>query len=153
MHTGTFCLIDILQKLGKARLSAEQRESSIAEAQRLFTDFVLRSAISFKDPSFEDEREWRLVLAISDEDDVITRVRFRNDASIIKPFVELQLESGVIGPSTTEGELPLEALPVTGVMIGPTLQPTISRRALEFFLRRTPYRDVDIFGSRIPLQA
>lgn len=136
---GAYTMLEFMERLRATQTSTDVHAAAMQRANGLFADYLMRTAISFKDPSFSDESEWRLVVGVPT--DGAAEVLFRADGDIIKPFVELALESSV-------GQL----LPITRVMLGPTLKPASSRGALEFFLRRAGY-DAVIDGSIVPLQA
>jgi len=144
LYIGAYTVLDYMKQLEAAQLSTEEKHCAVQHANELFADYLIRSAISFKDPSFSDEGEWRLVVGVRTHgalDDVGPDVQFRVDGDMIKPFVELALDAGGGEP-----------LPITRVMIGPTLKPVISRRALELFLKYAGY-DCVVDDSGVPLQA
>jgi hypothetical protein len=107
--------------------------------------FIMRAALSFKDASFKDEQEWRLVTGFHPDDSesasFLKKVCFRSGAGIVKPYLDLPINPGEV------------QLPISQIMFGPTLRPDITRESLEFFLTRRGYSGIPVVQSVVPLQA
>ena len=94
---------------------------------------------AIKNPSFAEEKEWRLVSPpISVEH---PQVKFREGGSMLIPFFDLKL---------SEGEEPLS---IKSVSIGPTLDPDMSYKSLEAYLKSKKVKYEKIEKSTIPYRS
>jgi hypothetical protein len=117
-------------------------EESVYSALRALAADLAVAGAFFKHWSFKEEREWRALRIAAEQDEAI---EFRAAAGIIVPFVPIPLheeESG--GRSHT---------PIGQVVCGPTLQPTLSRRAVDLLLRGRGYKGYQVRSSRVPLRS
>jgi hypothetical protein len=134
------------QKLLAGQVVKQEREAILGRANVRLSHFMMRAALSCKDECFSDEEEWRLVTGLHPAEEpsqnLLKLVGFRSGGGIVKPFLEL--------PSK-----PSDAwrLPLTKVLFGPTLRPSLTREALNFFMTRQGYATVSVDGSCVPLQA
>lgn len=90
----------------------------------------------FKDPSFSEEREWRLVSNFPN-----LEAKFREGKSMIIPYVEIKL---------AEKE---EYIPIKRVFIGPTPHKDLSRESAIFLLNSYNIRGCNVLSSKIPYRA
>ena len=132
-------------KLLRDEVAQPERLGIAHRANVLLSKFMMVAALSFKNPSFEDEQEWRLVAGLHRDEPsaepLLREVAFRSGASIVKPYLDLPLK-----PET-------KRLPIAKIMFGPTLRPALTQESLEFFLARRGYSDVPVEKSNVPLQA
>lgn len=136
---------ELVQNVLSAFLEGEDPEprdrpqrDSLAVA--LMADLALAGAF-FKHGSFHEEREWRALSIAAEEDGAIS---FRASGGIIVPFFPVSFPSGEDAGSSR--------LPLGLVTCGPTLQPTLSRRAVTLALRLQGKRDCEVRSSRVPLR-
>jgi hypothetical protein len=111
-----------------------------AVLRALMADLALLAAF-FKHDSFREEREWR-ALCVADEND--PAIDFRAAAGIIVPFVSIPLQADEQGGRAS--------MPIGRVVCGPTLQPTLSRRAVELLLKLRGFERFEVRSSRVPLR-
>lgn len=112
-----------------------------AEYTRANCNSFLHKFIAFapymKDPSFKDEREWRLVSLVPSND---PRVGFRAGKSLLVPYVPLKLHSAT------------ERSPLWNICVGPTPHIELAMNSLSHLFQRVkllngvtrtmiPYRD------------
>jgi hypothetical protein len=102
-------------------------------------DTILRPVSrAYKDPAFEDEREWRLVVDVEDASVNKSAVEFRGGQFTLVPYVSV--------PLTVDGSIGLAE-----VVVGPTPLPEIARRAAMLcFRNQAP--EVKVFTSDIPFR-
>jgi hypothetical protein len=93
-----------------------------------------------KAPAFHEEREWRLVGTMND-DEVRGRLRFRQGASMLIPFLSVEL-----APT-------MALLPIREVWIGPTPHPDLARSALEGLLASKGFEHVTVHNSDAPFRS
>lgn len=126
----------LFKALGNQRKSLEQ----IEEIQARMTQFLAECLISFKDPAYREEREWRAIQFGLDA----PSIKFRPQEGNIVPFVELDLTAA---EGSGRGRLPIRR-----IRYGPTLEPGLSDRALEIFCDSLGYSDpkVTVSQSGIP---
>lgn len=95
-------------------------ESSIAE---LLFRFILRVAPVLKDPSFEEEAEWRLLSMLNAKPSLESNtLHFSTTEAGILPYVVIRTKS--------------QKLPIRSVRCGPTTFPDDSRKAIELVLSK-----------------
>jgi hypothetical protein len=81
-----------------------------------FVSGLLDLAVTFKHPSFEEEREWRL--ATDSRPSAGGGIKFRSGMSLLVPYIELDLAR------------PHTPLQLSRAVVGPTAQPELSREIL-----------------------
>jgi hypothetical protein len=118
-------------------------------ANVLLAQHLMRLALLFKHPSFEDEGEWRLIVGYSEQsgsEDVamLEKVQFRSGGGLVRPFIDFNFASEEV-----DGRL---VLPVKALMYGPTLRPTSTAFSVRFFLARSGYGHVEPEKSKVPLE-
>jgi hypothetical protein len=75
----------------------------------------------FKNNTFSEEKEWRLVLTQNNP----TKVKFRSGESTITPYIEVNLLADPDKP---------DAMPLSEVIIGPTPHPGLAKAAVQTLL-------------------
>jgi hypothetical protein len=108
----------------------------VEEIQGIVIQFLAECLISFKDPAYHEEREWR---AIQFGIDAPT-VKFRSRGGNIVPYVELDL-------TATEGSA-RGRLPIRTITYGPMLEPGVSDRALKMLCDTAGYNDPEVTVDR-----
>jgi hypothetical protein len=105
-------------------------------------DILFRCGVFFKDKSFEDEREWRLISSTILYDN--ERIGFRSSSSMVTPYFNL--------PIKNDG-----ALPIPFVVVGPCPHMELSKSAVTSLLMRNgvvgPLRGQQVaLASAIPFR-
>ena len=103
------------------------------ERERLARTVLLPEMARVKEPSFSEEKEWRL-LVIEERPE---RILFRIGASGVVPYVEVAMP---------------EPTPVREIVIGPAPDQLLHRRGVEQLLARRGYRGVAIRESTSSLR-
>lgn len=116
--------------------------SSLDHAASLFTSTVVDLLPTFKDVSFGEEAEWRLVHARS-SDRVSPDMSLHLSADYLVPHVELQ-----IGATSAE----TACLPLREVVIGPQFDEVRMRGALQVLMAKHGLSGVVLRKSAIPLR-
>lgn len=112
---------------------------------------VGRVLSTLKNPSFEDEDEIRLVCSAGMHVDRMY-LKHRPGSYGMIPYVELGLP---VDPAQElgEGPEPMKALPITGVVVGPTRYPDEARIGVVELLRSHGYSEnLPVIASRIPFR-
>lgn len=102
---------------------------------------ALSEIVRFKDPAFEEEREWRLAvrpMSLKLNDPEVQQLRFRTTKGNIAPYVELRPKQGAL-------------LPVQSVRYGPTLQQKQAVNSLSLLFQQKGYSGVTFDGADIPV--
>lgn len=94
-------------------------------------------AAQYKDPSFSEEREWRLITSLEKGDPSTLRTRASNTGLVPYRAVAFQEE-----PSTS---------PLRAVRVGPGLDRN-QQVAVRGALRANKYRDVEVLSSEVPFR-
>jgi hypothetical protein len=105
-------------------------------------DILFRCGVFFKDASFTDEKEWRLVSSTCLYDD--DHIRFRSGKSMVTPFYALRIAHE-------------DGLPIRQVVVGPCPHMELAKSAVTSLLMRhgnkAPLHGQQIaFGSAIPFR-
>ena len=103
------------------------------ERERLARTVLLPEMARVKEPSFAEEKEWRLLVV----EDRRERILFRPDVFGVVPYVEIVLPE----PSL-----------VREIVIGPATDQQLQRRGVEQLLARRGYRGVEIRESTSSLR-
>jgi hypothetical protein len=140
---------DFFAKLFKLTIPRGAQPGILHRANVLLSQYLLRIALLFKHPSFEDEAEWRLVVGYSEQSGqkdvaMLDKVQFRSDAGLVKAFLDFDF--------ATEEHDNRRCVPLRRVMYGPTLRPVATGFSIEFFLRRRGYSHVSVDKSKVPLE-
>ena len=110
--------IELLRPVVDRMISAARELGSGASGTALrdvMTDEFAEVAAGLKHPSFEEEREWRLVAAPKPFDTVV----YRATQTLVVPYFNLSITRG-------------KTLPVSRVVVGPHRFPELARRSLHF---------------------
>jgi hypothetical protein len=112
---------------------ADGGQYSGAERERLARTVLLPEMARVKEPSFSEEKEWRLLVVEGRPE----RILFRVDAIGVAPYVEIALP---------------EPSPVREIVIGPAADQQLHRRGVEQLLARRGYHGVEIRESTSSLR-
>lgn len=123
---------------------------------KLIITFFNNVIYSFKHPSFIDEREYRLQLEIDNnmykKEDI--ELKFRATENLIIPYTIIKndyisyLETKV--PNETEPIFSLKKLPISKIIIGPSLDYETVKSGIKKFLFEKGYKEIDIEKSNVP---
>jgi hypothetical protein len=110
----------------------------------------------FKHSSFIDEREYRLQLEVDNimysQDDI--DISFRATENLIIPYTIIKNKyisnMETKEPGETESITPVRGLPITKIIIGPSLDYKTVKIGLEQFLNKKGYHNVEISKSNVP---
>lgn len=113
-------------------------------AAMLLAEAFSEIAVGFKNPVFEEEKEWRLVyrrFEMIPDDSLSVAFRYRNGMTL--PYVPLPL-----------GDPDDDSRALDEVVIGPTRYPNLAGYGVEQFLRALSpdYRNVQVSHSTVPLR-
>lgn len=99
-------------------------------------DLIISLAPRFKHKSFEDEREWRIIVKTPLQ---AVTVEYRTRDNVLVPFIKL-------GSSNL-------ALPIEAVRVGPGKDMDITKQSVEMFLKSTEhYEGVIVEKSNVPFR-
>jgi hypothetical protein len=118
-------------------------------ANVILAQHLMRLAYLFKHPSFEDEREWRLIVGYSEESGakdltMLANVQFRSSSGLVRPFFDFNFATKEV-----DGR---KSLPLAELMYGPTLRPAATAFSVDFFLARRGYGHLRVAKSNVPLE-
>jgi len=110
----------------------------------------MRIALLCKDSSFEDEREWRLVVGFSlrggaNDVKMLNTVDFRIGGGLVRPYYDFDFRY--------EGEDLARRLPLRKVRYGPMLRAAGTELSIRFVLDRKGYGGVRAEKSKVPFEA
>ncbi|WIE35613.1 DUF2971 domain-containing protein [Agrobacterium tumefaciens] len=135
------------QDATKKRLADEFEKLIQSRGGDLFSDgslsadeleaLILSLSPQFKHKSFEDEREWRLIVnKPKNPSDVV----FRTKDNVLVPYLKL-------------GETNV-GLPIERVIVGPGKDMDITKQSIELFLRsKMEYEEVEVTKSYVPFRS
>ena len=101
-----------------------------------FTEFMAL-APTFKHPKFREEKEWRIIYRAYHSDKNV-KIEFRAGRSMIVPYIAI--------PLTREGD----DLIINKVIVGPTLEPNLSKASVEMLLESKNVKFEEVECSIIP---
>lgn len=104
---------------------------------------------SFKDSSFDEEKEFRLEYKIdgkTNENDN-SKLLFRSNGNLIIPFYKIEYvnKNDVLSLESEYKKLPIET-----IIIGPSLDYELNKNSIESFLLKFGYENIKIIPSKIP---
>jgi len=103
----------------------------------------MRTIVSFKNSSFEEEHEWvRPLPSFFPE-----TLKFRDRAGMVMPFVEILPPS-----SAPQGPRGQKLLPIAEVRLGPRRDPNIAGHGVEKLLQTHGHLEVHTRHSNVPLR-
>ena len=126
-----------------AAASTQTRDSVLDDCARLMRRVLWFALVTFKDPTFTSEQEWRVISLLSRSASK-EQVRLRASSNRLTPYVELDFK--------VSQSLPIGRIPIVEVRHGPTLHPGLAKSGLEFLLARHGYGEAGVDGSKIPLR-
>jgi hypothetical protein len=128
-------------------LSSTDRQGLLVDVVRFAEDLLLDSVIAFKNPVFEEEKEWRLIARPHlDSAEVVPRpvrkggpsdFKFRRSGGSLVPYIELLPKR--------------ERIPLVSVRYGPSLEPGRTRNSVDMLLAASGFHDIRVVGSDIPV--
>lgn len=128
---------EILRFMADERLISKSRKSNLWKILST-AELVSQLPPMFKDESFSEEREFRIVLQSSHRD---RNVEFRVNAYGLIPFIKIHAhEDGVC-----KGRLP-----VRSVMVGPCRDPNFVREGIRMLLESNGHHEYDLFLTQTP---
>ncbi|MEZ7498598.1 DUF2971 domain-containing protein [Flavobacterium sp. Arc3] len=104
---------------------------------------------NFKDPSFDEEKEFRLEYKIDgniNKNDN-SKLLFRSNGSLIIPFYKIEY---VNRNDKLSIESEYKKLPIEKIIIGPSLDYELNKNSIESFLLKFGYENIEIIQSKIP---
>lgn len=133
------CATKIYDRHRKNLSHSDQKANKLLKSiMRELYPLLLEISIYFKDPSFLDEKEWRLVLMREkSQGGVKTRV----SSNFIIPYMEYYIDSNEIAD---------DRIKVKEIVQGPQTDDERGLRSLEILVKQTDFSDIDINKSKIP---
>lgn len=135
-------IIDSVITLLKKQGIKHSSDTRIADACGFLNNVILDYLLIFKHPSFSVEKEWRLVTFLNSNN--TEKINFRNGKYGLTPYT-------VITPRVFGGPWN-EKLPISKITHGPTLEPSITRSALDLALDKYRYAFTELDGSLLPIR-
>lgn len=125
--------------------STELRRSLLAQIVHFGVELLLDAVVTFKNPAFKEENEWRLVVRPS-----LLRAQDNQDSGVESPQIKFRQCRGSLVPYI---ELrPKEAkLPLRSIRYGPSLQASRVETPLIMVLGTNGFKDVTVTGSEMPV--
>ena len=102
-----------------------------------FSEIIKYFIPVLKNPSFSEEKEWRIVATNFKEIDKKYPIEFRVRNNIIVPYVTLPFNSE-------------EKLPIKRVVIGPSDSSEFTEESIRYYLKTNGYTDTEVVRSEIP---
>ena len=133
------CLNHWKSRHQERQATGNRREFSFSPvlAFRVYATFL---AASFKNASFAEEREWRLLGVCSDP----KRFCFRSGQSTLTPYIELRWGWETKAP---------DSQPIASVTVGPCPNPVLSQKSVRRLLAANGAEGVHVKNSEIPFRA
>lgn len=121
-----------------------QAQQELIDCLQWFIFFLSECLNCFKDPTYEEENEWRAIQFGRVYGKEIVTTRFRSGARAIIPYTELDL-------TKPDGRYK-ERLPIKLIRYGPTLDPNMTERSLRLLCEASGYRpsSLKIIRSGVP---
>jgi len=124
-------------------------------AKQIIT-FLNNVIYSFKHPSFIDEREYRLQLEVDNKtynkNDI--DIKFRATESLIIPYTVIKNSYASYLETNESNEIepifPSKKLPISKIIIGPSLDYETVKIGIKQFLFENGYQEIDIEKSNVP---
>jgi hypothetical protein len=141
-----------VEKAVESVVTAEQRGKELAKAGKVAINpdlikvsavmNLLTTAASFKNPSFESEREVRYATTLAEGEETVA---FKVGGGHLKPYIELKDIYVTLGEEKRK-----HLLPVTEITVLPGHSPEQAIAAAKILLRKAGYAGVDVKRSKIP---
>lgn len=155
-----------LEKLNDFRNIIEITESVHQDVAQEICELVDRYVGYFKHSSFEEEKEFRFEMSIDNQfkdsfNDVSYRVGKNN---LLVPYKELKTnfkfeEEKLVKSNSSKQQfdslhsnknLKVKSLPITHIIIGPSLDFELNKYSISYFLKKQNYDKVEIIPSEVP---
>jgi hypothetical protein len=125
-------------------VSAELKRLLLSQIVGCGVELLLDAVVTFKNPAFEEENEWRLVVRPSvlrtqneQRSNLTSPIKFRRSRGSLVPYLELRPK---------EPKLPLRS-----IRYGPSLQASRVENPLKMFLSSYGFSEVTVTGSEMPV--
>jgi len=96
----------------------------------------------FKDSSFSEEQEWRIITTNFNESEGDHAVNFRVRENVILPFVSLPLRKEMRDEH--------ENLPINNIVVGPSESIEFTMQSIKYYLKHNGYHNTKVIPSSIP---
>jgi hypothetical protein len=108
--------------------------------------------LNYKDPSFSEEKEYRIRLKAPDYDENLTPTKkFRSSGNLIIPYVELETKFNEAQKSLEDhGTILVDKLPISEIIVGPCMDFNAASDGLNQLLQANYYYNVKIKKSQVP---
>ena len=145
------------------------RTSVIQDYGTFFSDLVSEYLVSFKDPAFSEEEEWRLIHTTLRRPDTMN-MSFRLKGDYIVPYIEMPIravDDKAFGSYLLEMELTARYtssadysrftdergfFPIEEIVVGPTLQVELATQSVQMLLQQSQLANVPVVSSNVPLR-
>jgi hypothetical protein len=107
----------------------------------IFTKLI-EYVLTFKNPAFYQEREWRAAALFSPKKEI--ELKFRDMQNTVVPYIEMRAQPSELNQ---QGRLP-----IVDVIKGPLVDPIIGDKSLRMLLDYYEYREVELKTSKIPIR-
>lgn len=121
-------IVSDIDDLFESEIPAEDQYERVADRIAPELSKLVNVAIFLKDPAFESEREWRILLHGKD------KVGFRLGSSLMVPYRKIHIDLAV-----------LEEL-----LVGPTPHPKLARKSVQMLLDSKQLSHVKVLESKVP---
>lgn len=149
----------------------KSRNNVINDYGSFFISAVSELIIAFKDPVFEEEREWRIVYISPRRDDKdLQNINFREKNDVIVPYTDIELKA-VNDNEFQEYQDNLQAdkghvssndyskfvedygkFPLSSISIGPRFRPELDYKSIKLLLKKHKLSNASIGQYNIPLR-
>lgn len=128
---------------------SEEQMASVVES---FREGLLEFSTFCKHPSFQEEKEWRIVYSRGNSSEH-PAIEYRNSHGLIVPFVSLRLPDSQVENNDLQQNIEFLPMPITEVLVGPSPDPDLKKIGLWQFLRSSStFQNVEITGTDSPLR-
>ena len=137
--------LDLLKQLA-AGVGTGNVESLVSHAVGFARQHLIDFYLIFKNPAFEEEREWRAIFPFNRHsyEEANAFLRFRSSPDRLVPYIPVRL--GLKG-GEHQGKFPIRT-----VVLGPGLASLLGLASVRRFLVNCGYSHVEIVNSRVPLR-
>ena len=127
-------------------VSQAKRQNMVVDAVLFIEELLLDEVVTFKNPAFREEKEWRLIVrpnVVRRQGEQLetqkgTDFKFRDQGGALIPYLELRPEHG--------------KLPLRSIRFGPTLESGLTEHSVRMLLLSCGYKGVSVEGSEIPVR-
>lgn len=123
---------------------------------KVIIEFLEKTISTYKHPSFEDEKEYRIEYEIDGnmnkkEDE---ELRFRASGDLIIPYIKLTTKYfdylKIKKEESTSPTFMIKRIPINNIIIGPSLEFIAIKSGIEQLLDKNGYENVEIIKSNVP---